>query len=142
MKRILTTAGAALFAVITLSACSADDATKTARTNEPTPRQTITSTPVPGYVQPTGLCEDGSATIVADIEEIALPEGCDEVRIVSDASTITLGPVKHLQVEGNDNAVTVASAEDIAVFGDRNSIEHGGEPKIDDKGDDTQLKAR
>ncbi len=141
MKRFLLST-MIVAAAASLAACSTTGPDNDKDAAESTPRPTITSTPAPGYTPPTGACEDGTATITADVEEIALPDGCESVRIVSNASTITLGPVEHLQIEGNDNAVTVASADEIAVFGDRNGITHGGDPEVEDTGDDNTVAAK
>lgn len=141
MKRLLLTTMIAA-AAVSLTGCTSGAPEPHEKVAESTPKATITSTPVPGYTPPTGTCDDGTATIIADVEEIALPDGCANVRIVSSASTITLGPVEHLQIEGNDNSVTVASVDEIAVFGDRNDIGHGGEPTVDDEGAENTIAAK
>lgn len=133
MRKIITTTLIAAAAIAGLTACTSGSSTTS---ETPTPRPTITSGPaVDGYTPPTGQCEDGVATITADLETIALPEGCETVNVLTNASTITLGPVTNLQIEGDDNAVTVASVDKITVFGTGNDLKHGGDAeKVDDQG--------
>lgn len=139
MKKLIVVASMAVIAASTLAGCSAAqvDATGT-----PTPRPTVTSTPNPDYTAPTGACVDGVATITADVTDIALPEGCATVNVLTNGSTIELGPVETLQIEGNDNTVTAASASSITVFGTGNALTHGGDPKVTDEGERNTVNKR
>jgi len=139
MKKLIVVAGLAVVAASTLAGCSAAqvDAGGT-----PTPRPTVTSTPDPDYTAPTGACVDGVATITADVTDITLPEGCPTVNVLTNGSSIELGPVETLQIEGNDNTVTTASAATITVFGNGNALTHGGDPKVTDEGERNTLNKR
>ncbi len=136
---ILTIAlGASLIAVLAgcTTAATTPNPTSPASTStqSPTPGPTITSTPDADYKAPSGTCENGEATIIQDVSDIALPEGCDIVNVLTNGSTVDLGPVKQLNIEGKDNTITVDKAENIGIFGTGNDITHGGEATIDDQG--------
>lgn len=134
-KHLLTALGAGAI-ILSIAGCSAADDV------ESTPRPTTTQTPDAAYEAPTGECQDGEATITKDLETIDLPDGCDIVNVLTNASTITLGPVKQLNIEGENNTVTVESATKIGIYGEDNTVTHGGDAKVIDNGDTNKVTKR
>lgn len=125
---ILTLAlGAGLIAAA-LAGCTS--ASNDATTKSPTPTVTATAPPV-------NKCVDGAAVLTPtkDKPEITLAEACDTVSVVGTSGKITLGPVKHLVFEGNENTVTVESVEKVDFGGNDNKLTHkGAAPTVNDKG--------
>jgi hypothetical protein len=124
---ILTLAlGAGLIAA--LAGCTTSSSNDSSKTPSPT---VTAAAPV------VNKCVDGEAVLTPtkDKPEITLTEACDTVSVVGTSGKITLGAVKHIVFEGNDNTVTVESIEKVDFGGNDNSLTHKGTaPAVNDKG--------
>ncbi|MDM7885756.1 hypothetical protein QUG92_11630 [Curtobacterium sp. RHCKG23] len=137
-KNTLVALSLGLALAATLTACSgAATNDKASKSTSPAP----TRSPSTEY----NVCKDGVARILAsDLtadDEFSLD--CDRVSIVGAAtpgSTIELGAVSKLVVEGDGVIVHAASAKEIIVPGSRNTITHGGESTVQDIGQDNTVE--
>jgi hypothetical protein len=125
------TVGAGLVAV--LSGCTGHGPDRP--TTSPTPSTSATAESV-DY----GKCVDGQLTILASQAKAGAAVDvaeCDSVSIVGTAEEgvrFELGAVDRLVVEGDGLTVHAESAGEVIVPGNRNTVTHGGDSKVEDLG--------
>jgi hypothetical protein len=134
MKKLLTATLSAAALVTLLAGCSTTE--QHDAENSPTPSPTtiieaeeqLRAADTTGALDKLNNCVEGMLTVTdAEKAKDALATGCDTVRMVQSGSTVTLGPVKHLSVEGANNTITASTIGEILVDGEKNSVSYTGE---------------
>ncbi|NIJ05826.1 hypothetical protein [Frigoribacterium faeni] len=136
-KLLLPLAGIALVAALAGCTNAADDATATkspsASSSAAAPTDGATadgdaaaadSTEAP----PTGTCTDGQALITGnEVEDgkATLPDGCENVYVLVDDTTIEIGPTTKLAFEGIGNTVTYTGDAPEILGGENNTVTAG-----------------
>lgn len=144
MKKHITSAIATTVACAALLVgCSSTPDGGTAKTSEPTASETAAPNETV-YDE----CTDGTATILASNPEKGATfelGDCGTVSIVGQAtegSSIHLGTVDVLVIEGDDTDVEVDAAKKIVLAGSDNHVVHGGTPEVVDEGTGNKATAR
>lgn len=134
MKKLLTATLSAAALVTLLAGCSTTEQVDAAKSPSPSAttvyetEEELRAADTTGALDKLNKCVDGKLTVTdAAAAKDALAAGCETVRMVQADSTVTLGPVEHLSVEGANNTITASTIGEIFVDGKENTITYTGE---------------
>ncbi|NIJ05829.1 hypothetical protein [Frigoribacterium faeni] len=122
-KLLLPLTGIALVAALAGCTNAADDATATA-----SPTASSSAAANDTEAPPTGTCTDGQALITGnEVEDgkATLPDGCENVYVLVDDTTIEIGPTTKLAFEGTGNTVTYTGDAPEILGGENNTVTAG-----------------
>jgi glucose/arabinose dehydrogenase len=121
-KLLLPLAGIAVVAALAGCTNAADDATATSSPTASSAAAADTEAP------PTGTCTDGQALITGnEVKDgkATLPDGCENVYVLVDDTTIEIGPTTKLAFEGIGNTVTYTGDAPEILGGENNTVTAG-----------------